>query len=346
MPNLSYEGAIQSIIGTAGNYRRGEIGAFDFAHVQRWVEQFQVTDEARLIILNEMNDLLGRFGFFISKKMAKDCLKQFFKSIKGSLPGKDIRNVNFIRNQPIGKSQSDLLILVDNILNKKYGVTTADCGGSDVYLYIDDAIYSGSKFRYDMRDWLKNAPAGINLITYHLVYHLQGYEYAGSHVQSCVNAKTGTFSPWRSYVIPNCRRDISPVKFFWPRYLEGSEQVDAYARVVTQQREAHNVPCYDIFRGVNVRVSPGLFSSPRNQDIVEQAFLRVGAQLYFAAHSPGKNMRPMGFDSLSSLGFGSPIITYRNTANNCPLALWYGDPDNYGPDHPFGQWYPLFKRKN
>ena len=38
------------------------------------------------------------------------------------------------------------------------------------------------------------------------------------------------------------------------------------------------------------------------------------------------------------------FITYRNIANSCPLALWYGD-EAYRPPHPLGRWYPLFPRK-
>ena len=55
-------------------------------------------------------------------------------------------------------------------------------------------------------------------------------------------------------------------------------------------------------------------------------------------------MRPMGYEYLESLGFGSVFITYRNIANNCPLVLWWGD-TTYSPNHPFSSWYPLFPRK-
>ena len=52
----------------------------------------------------------------------------------------------------------------------------------------------------------------------------------------------------------------------------------------------------------------------------------------------------MGYEFLESLGFGSVFITYRNIANNCPLALWWGD-TSFPPSHPFSKWYPLFPRK-
>lgn len=54
---------------------------------------------------------------------------------------------------------------------------------------------------------------------------------------------------------------------------------------------------------------------------------------------------PIDYDFFDSLGFGAMFITYRNIANNCPLALWWGAP-NSPEDHPFSKWYPLFPRKS
>ena len=47
-----------------------------------------------------------------------------------------------------------------------------------------------------------------------------------------------------------------------------------------------------------------------------------------------ESARPLGFSLLKTLGFGATVVTHRNCPNNCPLALWAGDP-----------WYPLFRRK-
>ena len=52
----------------------------------------------------------------------------------------------------------------------------------------------------------------------------------------------------------------------------------------------------------------------------------------------------MGYEYLESFGFGATFISYRNIANNCPLALWWGDPDAPA-SHPFSKWYPLFSHK-
>ena len=46
-----------------------------------------------------------------------------------------------------------------------------------------------------------------------------------------------------------------------------------------------------------------------------------------------ETIRPLGATLLKTFGFGSTIVTFRNCANNCPPALWAGDP-----------WIPLFPR--
>ena len=58
---------------------------------------------------------------------------------------------------------------------------------------------------------------------------------------------------------------------------------------------------------------------------------------------PSEMLKPLGY-SLFDPGFGSMFVTYRNCPNNCPLALWYGNPE-YPSNHPFSRWYPLFPRK-
>jgi hypothetical protein len=56
-------------------------------------------------------------------------------------------------------------------------------------------------------------------------------------------------------------------------------------------------------------------------------------ELIRAGYATAKAER-VGNMVLSTLGFGSTIVTFRNCPNNAPLAFWAGDP-----------WYPLFPRK-
>lgn len=339
-----FEQLIQEIANVAGEYRLGEIRLFDFAHVHRWIAQFQVEKREKIIILMETLNLLKRF--FLSRTATKECLVGFMQAATEDFPGGDIRNVNFIKNQPWGKSQFDLLGLMDEILDEKFGITTAECGESKTFLYIDDVIYSGSKFRYDIQNWAATEAEKFKLISYHILHHIEGYNYAGGHVSKSVASKNGTISPWRSHDICNNRRTGAPLQILWPKYFPGNELIDAYADSVRQQLASKGVSSQNVFRADGIKFAEGIFSSEANRDVLEQAFLEVGATLVLSAQNPQPSVRPMGVEFLATVGFGSPIITYRNIANNCPLALWYGDPDTYGADHPLGRWYPLFKRKN
>jgi hypothetical protein len=87
-----------------------------------------------------------------------------------------------------------------------------------------------------------------------------------------------------------------------------------------------------------------LFSSPAAREVVERTFMRAGAYIVSLPANPKVQMRPLGYEYLESLGFGSVVVTYRNVANNCPLALWWGDPSK-PPSHPLSKWYPLFPRR-
>jgi hypothetical protein len=109
--------------------------------------------------------------------------------------------------------------------------------------------------------------------------------------------------------------------------------VDEYVRRLTAQRGAE--PWF-LFREPGTPPVETLFSSPAGRRIVERAFLRAGAFLHLnCATAP--HQRPLGYEVLESLGFGSLFITYRNIANNCPLAFWW----SRNPD----VWYPLFPRR-
>jgi hypothetical protein len=75
--------------------------------------------------------------------------------------------------------------------------------------------------------------------------------------------------------------------------------------------------------------------------LIERELLMAGVRIRAGCQNPKKVMRPLGFGHFG-LGFGATIVTYRNCPNNCPLALWWGDPDaTSGPFH----WYPLLPRK-
>lgn len=86
-----------------------------------------------------------------------------------------------------------------------------------------------------------------------------------------------------------------------------------------------------------------VFSSEEGRQLLERELLLAGMRIRAFCKNPNRALRPLGFSSFA-LGFGSMIVTFRNCPNNCPLALWWGDP-HAGLNHPFSKWYPLFPRK-
>ena len=85
----------------------------------------------------------------------------------------------------------------------------------------------------------------------------------------------------------------------------------------------------------------GVFSSEAGRQLLESEFLIAGVKIRTLTQSPKDFIRPLGLGNFG-VGFGSLLVTYRNCPNNCPLALWWGDPEaTSGALH----WYPLLSRK-
>ena len=75
--------------------------------------------------------------------------------------------------------------------------------------------------------------------------------------------------------------------------------------------------------------------------MLESEFVIAGAKIRAMAENPNPSMRPLGYSPFG-VGFGSMIATYRNCPNNCPLAIWWGNPKaTAGALH----WYPLLQRE-
>ena len=335
---------IGKIIEIAGDYRKGEIVEFDYDHVSKWINQFSTSEQGKNIILHEVGHMLEKN--YISREDAKSNLSKMFGAMKkDSAGGCDICDVNFLRTQPPGKSQSEILLIADELLQEVRGIKTHDCGGSKVYLYLDDAVYSGSKWRYDIEksEQLMEAPNGITIVSFHFDLYSGGYGYSKGIIDKMLIKKGAVIKPFRIRSYNNERFGGKELDILWPTFVNGNKDINTYVASANASALAKNWSLRRMFRETEA-VSGNVFTSPTNQHLVEQAFLSVGSKLFCAAAKPAPSMRPMGFEVIGTIGFGTPIVTWRNIANNCPLALWYGDPA-YDASHPLGMWYPLFPRK-
>lgn len=336
---------IKKIVEIAGDYRKGEITPFNGKHVERWVNQFEVNESHKIVILGEVAHMLG--NYYISRANAKDLISRMFKTMpKESVGGVKISDITFLVTQEEGKSQYAILQLAEELLQENYSTSIKDCGGSKVYLYLDDCVYSGNKYRYDITDspQLESPIKGSVLVSCHCGIYVNGFSYAKDRLQHHLAKKGVQLKPFREKLLNDNCNSREPLDIMWPKYIKGSKKIDAAISNINGRCAQRGWSSSVGFRS-NQIVSSNIFTSPANQMIVEQAFLEVGSKLYCAAQSPAFSMRPMGFKVLTSIGFGTPVVTWRNIPNNAPLALWYGDPSSYSSNHPLGMWYPLFPRK-
>jgi hypothetical protein len=336
---------LQSIATIIADYRQGEIAATDPSHIERWVRQFSEVgfdDEAQVIILGEMERILK--SCYVSRSFAQSFLTNVLTSQKlfGANPVATIRNAQFLQIQRKGNSQNDLLNLCEPILQSNYGLSLRDCGNSPTtYIYLDDCLYSGNTVWRDVNAWMPNAVRGTTLHLIFFALHTEGLKYSQRQIEPEAQKYGVTVKFWRLHEFHNSRWNPLQFDCFWALQTSGEDFIDRYVQAISERRQNSNRTLPDLFRPANMPRQDRIFSSPAARNLIEYAFLRVGAYIVSLPRSPNVSMKPLGYDYFDSLGFGAIFVTYRNIANNCPLALWWGDPNKA---YPLNAWYPLFPR--
>jgi len=254
--------------------------------------------------------------------------------------------------QTIGGSQEAMLGIVNEVLLQEYGFTLAMTRTEKIqtYVYMDDGIYTGNRLRYDLTNgtdsigWLSNCPSSqCTLWVYTIAGHTEGISYVKKHIQDEVEEKQINVQRKTTLMINNTRNPRGEIGVLWPENIHGDPYIDSYIADL-QVSSGKKIAANNLFRHTGISSQEKLFSSPEARRVVEKAFLQKGIQIVKASKNPTPSMRPLGFMPLVSLGFGTFFATYRNIANNCPLVLWWGDPD-FPITHPFGQWHPLLPRR-
>lgn len=340
MKERSRQTLLHSLALTIADYRQGEITAIDPAHVDRWVQQFDASDQAT--ILEEMDRVLK--AYYVSRARAEAFIDWFLvkQDIFGSNPKEGVQHTTFLRVQRGGDSQRDLLVLVDRVLQAKYGLTIDQCGLASMnYVYVDDGLFSGNTALYDLKDWLLQAEANTTLHLVFFAIYSSGFTYLRGQLAALARQQRVTVKYWWLQEFRNLPRHGQRYECLWPRAFSDHALVDAYVQELTIRGHAKGWNPR-LFRPATIPRQETLFSSPLARDVVERAFLEVGVYLVSLPGEAKPEMRPLGYEKLESLGFGATFVTYRNIANNCPLVLWWGDSDK---SYPLNQWYPLFPPK-
>lgn len=316
-------GAVASVI---ADYRAGQSGPMDAAHVGRWVRQFN--PDAQIPILRELRHVLGQT--YLGRERVRTYLATLVKSPPraGVDPRLFWRSANFLDIQQNGESQREMLNLFEGVLRSEFALELGECGGSaGPFIYLDDGIFSGGRVRQDLRAWIhERAPSRAVVFVLTMVSHTYGdYDIQRNLrelAQTCGKEIELILRP--DVVIENrvAYRDLSQV--LWPAILPDDPEVLAYVS---------NEAAYPFQPRSPDGASHRVFSSEEGRQLLESELLVAGLKIRSKHRDPKPHWRPLGFSQFG-LGFGSMIVTYRNCPNNAPLALWWG----------FGGWYPLFRR--
>lgn len=321
-----HQNLLESIAATIADYREGQVPAPTPGHVDRWVKQFDAA--VQLPILRELDHVLKRTYFSLER--VTGFLRGLIKTEK--LVGKDAcafwRSVNFLNIQGGGNSQTEMLELFGEVLKEKCGFNLDGCDGkSEVYVYLDDAIFTGNRVRRDLEKWVaEEAPGKATLHVISIALHSGGQYYAGGKINSAAKAagKMIDLTWWRAIVVEDRKAYSNAADVLRPTIIPADADVQAYVAKMKYPptlRAPGNVGAL------------GLFSGEDGKWLLEQELLMAGAKIRRLCTNLGDTQRPLGHMTLDTLGFGSLVVTFRNCPNNAPLALWVGDP-----------WYPLFPR--
>lgn len=319
---------LMSIAQTIQDYRDGSLQKPITDHVDHWVRQFDAG--VQLPILREMDHVLKNTYF--SKAKVFEFLREAIRTeeLTGANPRSFWQSANFLDIQGGGASQTDMLALFSEVLREEFGFGIEDCGqGNDVFIYLDDGIFTGNRVWRDLEKWVLNeAPASATVHVICIVLHRGGQYYANKRIQAAVRAAGKNIDiKWRP------RPAIE---------LEDRKTFSATADVLRPTEIPDDQAVKDYVAGMKfeptLRVpgnpgAAGLFSSDAAKILLEQEFLKAGVRIRQMCPNLGNTQRPLGHMTLETLGFGSLIVTYRNCPNNAPLAFWVDAP-----------WYPLFPR--
>ncbi|HGN6580300.1 phosphoribosyltransferase-like protein [Bacillus cereus] len=331
------ENMIEAIVKIAEDY---EGTNFTDTHVENWLTQFPSNQHD--LILQELHNILSKT--YISKAEVIEAYEALIEN-KTIFP-QSIDTYKFINPQTRGGSQKDMLEIMEGVVQENHGFSLDDCGQNNItsYVYIDDAIYTGNRVIRDIQKWANEIDdpslvLQIDIIV--LALHNRNKGYVEKQIKKVFPQATINF--W------HCIRfydDILKAEKTFESYLPSSEleyngQTKQYIESVSETRTTAQNERVPLLRNIGEPTSDEYFTSLQNRNLVEKIFFEKGVEIVSYAANPNRNMRPMGYDNSKTLGFGSYFVTYRNIANNCPVVLWWGDPDAFsGIDN----WYPLFPR--
>lgn len=327
---------VSSIAARLADYRDGQIPRINDARVLTWCNQFDEGD--RPTILRETERILSKT--YITRAIAQGYVKSLLRDARlvGADPEAFWKSVGFLRIQQTGASQVDMLALLDECLKAEFKGLTAESAAStnQTYLYLDDALFSGTRVKNDINTWAEaNDVRDATVLVVCLAAYTGGEWHAKSTLQNSLAARRVKVDFLPRFKLESRRSEARDASVLWLTSVpENDAHVESWK--ATLRRQDWFVP-----RPPGGRASKSLFSSEESRHIIEQAFFKKGAYIYSLSGNPEEKMRPLGYSNLETPGFGATVTSYRNCPNNAPLVLWWGDPQAQAP---LSRWTPLLPR--
>lgn len=338
--------SIVEIIKDYHNYRGFQ---FTSDHILSWVNQFDECD--RKFILEEFLHLLNQ-GIYVSEEKAREQLLEAISILASKFGYKTpidfLRNSDVLRLQGDGKSQSVLLIILNEELLDKYGVDLTICGtNSKRYaVYIDDLIATGGTAFREIHDWLlqtdskgiqnlQNLNAGnVEVLGIFFCCHNANNVLWRLKLELKSDLVTKKIKLYQFYEVQNHLSFLNQKYNFTYPTVDQPKSVKDYfnALPISAVKNADKA-----FRNPNLPMTETFFSSPANRIRFENILLAKGVELLNMAKELKPNHRPLGagFPSHRTLGTGTLFFTWRNISNTCPIVFWWEA----------ANWVPLFPLK-
>ncbi|MDN7805145.1 phosphoribosyltransferase-like protein [Burkholderia gladioli] len=315
------EDLINQIVVLTADY---ELGAPTPQRVHEWLGQ--IRPGYRDVVLSELAHVLSQT--YIKKATIENWIAGFIKSKKivGENPAAFWRDAVLLDIQGGGTSQRDMNEIVSDAVIAEFGFAPQETTADPVYVYVDDVAYSGSRLLRDVDRWAAENQ-NARLVIYTPVVHAYGWWKVADEFNKRDSVKGISWNWYSEFILEDRRRYTYSSDVLRPISLPENEAA------VRNYVEAFRYPA--VYRQDGSLGEHGLFSSLQARDGLEKGLLIAGIDARESCINFPVTHRPLGFNSLEMMGFGSTIVTYRNCPNNAPLALWAGYP-----------WIPLFPRRN
>lgn len=262
-----------------------------------------------------------------------------------------MKDIYFWDIQESGKSQSQLVEMLNDRVNSKYGcgIRTGKLGNEKYYVYLDDGLYTGSRLRKDIKRCLKMIPEGSRIDVIYMIACRSGLDFSKRELEKICKTKNITINIHRWRELCNNKAIVrhdnvvsyeSTQDCLWPSSkLSKLPEISAY---VEKLEELNGKKVYYCFRNAGYKYTAGVFSNLANRDILEEEFLRKGIAITRNIREH-KGLYPLGYNLIPSFGFGSFCATDLNISNTCPIVLWWGNV--IGKGNELDCWYPLLPRR-